>query len=147
MESIRVRPGGHDGTVIRIDLALRLRDAGVEWDPAPGDHFAIPDRDLDDQTFVLSDMIVGIHELPRGTVIGFNGTTEWALDDIERDEAIWLPREDQLRTMLGEGFRRLEHDGDGYRVVVHGQADVLAATPEDAYGAAVLQRLKATHLT
>ncbi len=128
--------------MIRIDLAIKLRDAGVEWEPAPGDHFAIPDRDLDDETFVLSDMIVGIHELPRGTVIGFNGTTEWALDDIERDEAIWLPREDQLRGMLGAGFTRLEHDGDEYRVVVRGQADVLAATPEDAYGAAVLQQLR-----
>jgi hypothetical protein len=128
--------------VIRLDLAIKLRDAGVAWEPATGDHFAIPDRDLDDQVFVLSDMIVGIHELPRGTVIGFNGTTEWALDDIERDEAIWLPREDQLRAMLGDEFHRLEHDGDAYRVVVRGQADVLAATPEDAYGAAVLQRLR-----
>ncbi|GIJ66903.1 hypothetical protein Voc01_018200 [Virgisporangium ochraceum] len=91
---------------------------------------------------MLSDMIVGIHELPRGTVIGFNGTTEWALDDIERDEAIWLPREDQLRAMLGDAFDRLERDGDAYRVVVNGQADVLAATPEDAYGAAVLQQLR-----
>jgi hypothetical protein len=129
--------------VIRLDLAIRLRDAGVTWEPAAGDHFAIPDRDLDDETFVLSDMIVGIHELPRGTVIGFNGTTEWALDDIERDEAIWLPREDQLRDMLGDTFQRLEHDGDGYRVVVRGQPDVLAATPADAYGAAVLRRLQA----
>ncbi|GAA0926271.1 hypothetical protein GCM10009557_93050 [Virgisporangium ochraceum] len=128
--------------MIRLDLAIRLRDAGVAWEPAAGDHFAIPDRDLDDQTFVLSDMIVGIHELPRGTVIGFNGTTEWALDDIERDEAIWLPREDQLRAMLGDAFDRLERDGDAYRVVVNGQADVLAATPEDAYGAAVLQQLR-----
>ena len=130
--------------MIRLDLAIRLRDAGVTWEPATGDHFAIPDRDLDDETFVLSDMIVGIHELPRGTVIGFNGTTEWALDDIERDEAIWLPREDQLRDMLGDAFQRLEHDGDGYRVVVDGQPDVLAASPPDAYAAAVLYRLVGT---
>ena len=66
----------HHGGVIRLDLAIELRDAGVTWEPAAGDHFAIPDRDLDDETFVLSDMIVGIHELPQGTVIGFNGTTE-----------------------------------------------------------------------
>ncbi len=136
----RPRRGCNHGAVIRLDLAIRLRDAGVTWEPATGDHFAIPDRDLDDETFVLSDMIVGIHELPRGTVIGFNGTTEWALDDIERDEAIWLPREDQLRGMLGDAFHRLERDGDAYRVVVRGLADVLAATPEDAYGAAVLQQ-------
>ncbi len=124
-----------------MNLAIRLRDAGVTWQPAPGDRFAIPDRDLDDQTFVLSDMIVQVHELPQSTVIGFNGTTEWALDDIERDEAIWLPREDQLRGMLGDGFRRLDRDGDRYRVTVHGQPDATGATAEDAYGNAVLLRL------
>ena len=129
--------------VISVNLAIALRAAGVTWQPAPGDHFVIPDRDLDDQTFVLSDMIVQVYELPRSTVIGFNGTTEWALDDIERDEAIWLPREDQLRDLLGAGFRRLERDGDAYRVVVDDQPDVLAATPADAYGAAVLRRLQA----
>jgi hypothetical protein len=129
--------------VIRLDLAIQLRDAGVKWEPAAGDHIAIPDRDLDDETFVLSDMIVGIHELPQGTVIGFNGTTEWALDDIEREEAIWLPREDQLRAMLGAAFQRLETDGDGYRVVVRGRPDAHAATPADAYGVAVLQLLRA----
>jgi hypothetical protein len=128
--------------VIRVDLAIKLRDAGVPWQPAAGDHFAIPDRDLDDQTFVLSDMIVGLHELPQGTVIGFNGTTEWALDEIERDEAIWLPREDQLRAMLGPAFRRLEHDAGGYRVTVHGQPDATGATAEDAYGRAVLLRMR-----
>ena len=124
-----------------MNLAIRLRDAGLTWQPAPGDRFVIPDRDLDDQTFVLSDMIVQVHELPRASVIGFNGTTEWALDDIERDEAIWLPREDQLRGLLGEAFVRLEFEGDGYRVTVRGQPDALAAAAEDAYGHAVLAQL------
>src|SRR4029453_2688140 len=106
--------------------------------PAPGDRFVIPDRDLDDQTFVLSDMIVVVHELPRSKLIGFNGTTEWALDDIERDEAIWLPREDQLRGMLGAAFQRLDRAGDSYRVTVQGQPDAVGGTAEDAYGHAVL---------
>jgi hypothetical protein len=124
-----------------VSIAIGLRDAGVTWQPAPGDHFVIPDRDLDDQTFVLSDMIVQVHELPRSTVIGFNGTTEWALDDIERDEAIWLPREDQLRGMLGEAFERLEHEGGRYRVIVRGQPEAEGGSAEDAYGRAVLLRL------
>jgi len=128
----------HDGVVISVKLAIRLREAGVTWEPAPGDRFVIPDRDLDDQTFVLSDMIVQVHELPRATVIGFNGTTEWALDDIERDEAIWLPREDQLRDMLGAGFERLERNGDGYRVKVRGLPDATGPSAEDAYGNALL---------
>ena len=126
-----------------MKLAIQLRDAGLTWRPAPGDHFVIPERDLDDQTFVLSDMIVQVHELPRATVIGFNGTTEWALDDIERDEAIWLPREDQLRALLGGDFVRLERDGDRYRVTVRGQPSTdAAASAEDAYGHAVLARLR-----
>jgi hypothetical protein len=128
--------------VISVNLAIRLRDAGLTWLPAPGDRFVIPDRDLDDQTFVLSDMIVQVHELPRSTVIGFNGTTEWALDDIERDEAIWLPREDQLRGLLGAAFQRLDREGDLYRVTVEGQPDSTGPTAEDAYAIAVLRRLE-----
>jgi hypothetical protein len=127
--------------VIPIALAIKLRDAGLTWQPAVGDHFAIPDRDLDDETFVLSNMIAALHNLPTGTVIGFNGTTEWALDDIERDEAIWLPREDQLRAALGPAFRRLERVGDAYRVVMHGTAVAIGATAEEAYGRAVLLTL------
>jgi hypothetical protein len=124
--------------VISVNLAIALREAGVAWRPAPGDHFVIPDRDLDDQTFVLSDMIVQVYELPRSTVIGFNGTTEWALDDIERDEAIWLPREDQLRDMLGDGFERLERNRDGYTVIVRDLPEATGRSAEDAYGNALL---------
>jgi hypothetical protein len=132
---------GHHGGVISLELAIELRDAGLAWRPLPGDRFAIPDRGLDDQTFVLSDMIVQLHEIPRGSVIGFNGTTEWALDDIERDEAIWLPREDQLRELLGGRFRRLERSGDGWRVTVDDRPDSFGATAEDAYALAVLRGL------
>jgi hypothetical protein len=130
--------------VISLDLATSLRDAGLKWLPAPGDRFAIPDRDLDDSMFVLSDMTIEVHELPagEGTIIGFNGTTEWALDDVDKDEAVWLPREDQLRELLGSSFRRLERQGDAYVVIVD-EIETLyfAESPEDAYGAAVLSRL------
>jgi hypothetical protein len=132
--------------VIGIELASELRDAGLDWRPRPGDRFAIPDRGLDDQTFVLSDMIAQVHELPVGTVIGFNGTTEWALDDVERDEAIWLPREDQLRELLGGTFRLLRRTDTGYQVEVHllgGTRSFVAGTPEEAYAAALLDLLSA----
>lgn len=102
--------------MIPVRLARRLKDAGLAWRPVPGDRFAIPDRGLDEDTFVLSNMTIEVHDLPEGQVIGFNGTTEWALDDVELDEAIWLPREDQLRTLLGGTFRALHRDGGGYRV-------------------------------
>jgi hypothetical protein len=131
--------------VIPLDLARRLHDAGLAWKPAPGDRFAIPDRDLDDDVFVLSDMTIEVHERPEGTLIGFNGTTEWALDDLDKDEALWLPREDQLRDLLGGAFRRLERDGTGYRVVTAVAGNVVESSAdgaEEAYGNALLHLIR-----
>lgn len=127
--------------MISLELATELRDAGLRWEPTAGDRFAIPDRGLDEQTFVLSDMTIQVYELPQGAVIGFNGTTEWALDDIERDEAVWLPREDQLRELLGVWFRRLDRAGESWTVVVDGHPDTVAGSAEEAYGRAVLHTL------
>jgi hypothetical protein len=87
-----------------------------------------------------------VHTVPEGRVIGFNGTTEWALDDVEMDEAIWLPREDQLRELLGGTFRELRRGPAGYEVLIDllGEertfADPLA---EGAYAAALLHLLAA----
>ena len=94
----------HTGGVISVDLGRRLADAGVQWSPAPGDRFVIPDRDLDEQVFVVSDMVVEVRELPRGRLLAFNGTTEWALDSVMQPDVLWLPHEHQLRTMLGDAF-------------------------------------------
>jgi hypothetical protein len=97
------------GAVITRALAEALRGSGLSWSPANGDRFVVPDRDLDDQVFVISDMVIESLRLPRGNqVLAFNGTTEWALDSLEASEAIWLPREDQLREALGEAFMSLE---------------------------------------
>ncbi len=91
------------------ELARRLAQAGLPWSPAPGDRFVVPDRDLDDEVFVLSDMVIERLDLPDvGAVLAFNGTTEWALDSLEAAEALWLPREDQLRELLGGRFVALE---------------------------------------
>jgi hypothetical protein len=92
------------------ELALRLREAGIAWRPVAGDTFVVPDRDLDDQVFVLSDMVVELLDVPGGPpVLAFNGTTEWALDSLEAGDALWVPREDQLRGLLGAAFLGLEH--------------------------------------
>jgi hypothetical protein len=131
--------------VLPVPLALRLRDAGLRWKPAPGDRFAIPDRDLDEEVFVLSNMVIAVHDLPEGPMIGFNGTTEWAMDDLEQSEAIWLPREDQLRELLGGTFHLLEHAGTGYRVelTLGGRRRAFdAPTAEEAYGAALLDLIR-----
>ena len=69
----------------------------------------VPDRDLDDQVFVLSDMVIEQQDVPGGPpILAFNGTTEWALDSLEAHDAVWLPREDQLRDLLGDLFVSLE---------------------------------------
>jgi hypothetical protein len=127
--------------VIPFALATSLRDAGLAWKPAAGDRFAMPDRLLDDEVFVVSNMTIEVHDLPEGSVIGFNGTVEWALDDVSKDEAVWLPREDQLREMFGEQFRRLERVGDRYRVTI-GESTYDGGSPEEAYGLALLELLR-----
>lgn len=132
--------------MIPVRLARRLKAAGLAWRPAPGDRFAIPDRDLDEDTFVLSNMTIEVHDLPEGQVIGFNGTTEWALDDVELDEAIWLPREDQLRGLLGGTFRALHHDDGCYRVetrVLDTPHSFVSTDPDEAYAMALEHLLDA----
>jgi hypothetical protein len=131
--------------VLPLALAAQLREAGLRWKPAPGDRFAIPDRDLDDELFVLSNMVIQVHQLGEGSVIGFNGTTEWAMDDVEQDEAIWLPREDQLRALLGGTFRGLTRTHGGYAVeIALGDEPLVfeAGEAEPAYGAALLHLIQ-----
>src|SRR3954451_3442352 len=130
-------------------MAQQLKHAGLVWKPAAGDRFAIPERDLDDQVFVLSHMTIEVYSLPEGRVIGFNGTTEWALDDVGIEEAIWLPREDQLRDLLGGTFRALRRTEAGYEV----ETDLLGEdhafpgpSAEEAYAAALLHLLAAAGL-
>lgn len=132
--------------MLDVQMAQRLKNAGLTWKPDAGDRFAIPDRDLDDEVFVLSNMTIQVHNLPDGRVIGFNGTTEWALDDVEMDEAIWLPREDQLRNLLGGTFRSLRRTDSAYEVATDllGEARTFRAdTAEEAYANALLDLLAA----
>ncbi len=138
--------GLHTGGVITLDLAHRLRDAGLTWEPEPGDRFVVPDRDMDEDVFVVSDMTVEVHDFPTGKIIGFNGTVEWALDSIEQREVVWLPRETQLRERLGEAFVRLEAVPPGAVVEVRTPAGVARhadSDPERAYARALLAVLGA----
>lgn len=104
--------------MLSLGTARALRDAGLQWTPARGDSFVIPDRDMDSEVFVLSDMTIEAHRFPAGTFLAFNGTTEWALDSVEQSEALWVPAEHQLRELLGEAFAGLAPTGDGYRVTL-----------------------------
>jgi hypothetical protein len=104
--------------VITRELAEALAARGLGWTPVSGDRFVIPDRDLDDDVFVVSGMSIEVAELEFGAEMRFNGTVEWALDSIAQADVVWLPREEQLRAALGERFVRLESVTGGYAVVL-----------------------------
>lgn len=126
--------------MLSVYLAKRLRATGLPWAPARGDRFVVPDRGMDDEVFVLSDMTVELHDMPYGRVVGFNGTVEWSLDSVRIGEVLWLPSEGQLRDRLGERFDRLERSADGFIVVV-GEQRFSHRDAECAYAEAVLTLL------
>jgi len=103
--------------VISADVARHLRELGVRWLPRPGDRFTVDQPEMTDSVFWVSDFTIEVHEYGSERVLGFNGTTEWALDSVPVENCLWLPREDQLRELLGVMFVRLEREPDGWVVV------------------------------
>ena len=86
-------------------------------------------------------MTIEAHDYPTGTILGFNGTTEWALDSVAIEDALWLPREDQLRTLLRTAFQALRRTDDAYEVEVRLLDQTRVFTdpePTEAYGEALL---------
>jgi len=137
--------------VISRDLAAALRDAGLPWTPEKGDWFVIPDKGLDALVFVLSDMVIETRRMALGRqMLAFNGSTEWAIDTLAASEALWLPREDQLRDVLGEAFMRLEYlpgETPGYSVVMllgNREEHYVDVDVESAYARAALALLGAS---
>jgi hypothetical protein len=134
-----------DGRVISVVLARELRGAGLQWTPARGDSFVVADRGMDSDVFVLADMTIDVHQYPGGPVLGFNGTTEWALDSVEQSEALWVPAEHQLRELLGDAFAGLAPTGDGYRVTLRVDGATTGydgADAAEAYARALLAVLR-----
>jgi hypothetical protein len=143
-----------DGSMISTALARELRDAGLAWTPASGDAFQIApgnenSADFEGDVFTVSDMTIEAHVYSTGTVLGFNGTTEWALDSVALDDALWLPREDQLRELLRGAFQSMRRDTIGSRVsyavtarVDQEDAGFLAEDPAEAYGLALLALIR-----
>lgn len=133
--------------MIDIDIARRLRDAGLSWAPTDGDLFVIDNAQLREEAFMLSSMVIETGRSPGGgAIFRFNGTTEWALDSVEQHEAVWVPREDQLREALGEAFAALRrlHDGTftvALRTEDGAEREVAAPHAEDALAGALLIRL------
>jgi hypothetical protein len=133
--------------MIATPLARALRDSGLVWHPLAGDAFLIDRIEVDAEVFILSDMTVEAHEFSTGTVLGFNGTTEWALDSVSIEDALWLPNETQLRELLRGAFSGLAVTGAGFEVAatIDGVERVFdAESAEDAYGRAVLALIDAS---
>ncbi|MHC2186423.1 pilus assembly protein CpaE [Rathayibacter agropyri] len=121
--------------MISFELARALRTAGLRWTPVTGDRFRIEREGFDGDVFTVSEMTIEAHEYPTGTVLGFNGTTEWALDSVSLEDSLWLPREDQLRELLRGTFRSLRRvAGPPMRYVV--ESEFGGAAQEYADGAA-----------
>ncbi|WP_437583458.1 pilus assembly protein CpaE [Paramicrobacterium sp. CJ85] len=135
--------------MISTPLAQQLREAGLRWTPVSGDAFQVANTEFEGDVFTVSDMTIEAHTYDTGTILGFNGTTEWALDSVALEDAVWLPREDQLRDMLGPAFVMLEREDAGraidYKVTVTVGDDTATFVSEDAaesYGMALLALLR-----
>lgn len=130
--------------MISTELARALHDSGLSWTPTSGDVFRIDRAEVDGDVFTVSDMTVEAHEYSSGTILGFNGTTEWALDSVDLEDALWMPREDQLREALGNSFRSLVLDDGVFTVVARigdEESAFTGAIAADAYGRAVLSAI------
>jgi len=133
--------------VISLDLARRLHDAGLAWSPENGDRFWLPERELDQTVFTVSDMVVEVRDMPGGRVLAFNGTTEWALDAVEEHEAVWLPRLDELLDVLSKRFLSLTARSGGQVVRVqvgHRQEEHVDVGATDAAARALLSLLQSS---
>lgn len=133
--------------MISRDLAVALRDAGLTWRPDSGDRFQLDlpndvELEAEADVFTVSEMTIEARRTPSGTDLAFNGTTEWALDAVTLEDAVWLPREDQLRDLLRGTFRRLVRLDDTFRVEIELAGEELRfehPDPSEAYGNALLE--------
>jgi hypothetical protein len=127
--------------MITVELARRMAAAGVLWEPAPGDRFTIDQPNVVGETFWISHLTIDVHTFHGQPLIGFNGTTEWALDSVTLDSALWLPREEQLRDLIGDHFVGLRRADGEWAVDVdtdRGRGEFRDPDPECAYALALL---------
>lgn len=138
--------------MISLNTARALREAGLSWEPATLDFFAIPLPGFEDQAFVISNMTVMAEPIRGRLAITFHGSVEWALDHVWAGEVVWLPREDQLRELLEARLAgepqpalTLETAEYGYRCTIRFRGEALtfdAFEAEEAYAAALLYLLR-----
>jgi hypothetical protein len=139
--------------MISLATARQLKAAGLTWVPVLFDFFAIPDRNMDDKVFVISDMLVTVDLLQGLQVVSFQGASEWALDSLVTTDAVWMPTEAQIRQALEGALLaserpevRLTSSLAGYRCDFQFDGQQLAVESNDAseaYAAALLHVLTA----
>ncbi len=128
--------------MISPDLAQELALAGLRWRPASGDAFSIQGEGFEGDVFIVSEMTVEAHEYDTGTILGFNGTTEWALDSVALEQSLWLPHEHQLRDLLGGTFVALRA-GFTVEARIAGRAEEFSAPDAaEAYALALLALIR-----
>lgn len=132
--------------MLSIELAQRLKNAGLEWMPELHDFFVIPEASLEGRLFVLSDMQANLEQYRGAPVVTFHGALEWALDYILQQEVVWVPTEEQLREHLAAlvPVFSLRRAPAGYTCHIDLQGQELsfqAASGCDAYGEALLHVL------
>lgn len=138
--------------MISLRTAQALRNAGLRWEPAQLDFFAIPMAGFENQVFVISNMTVMAEAIRDRLAITFHGSVEWALDHVWAGEVIWLPREEQLRELLEEHLLgeqqpalTLETSRYGYRCTIVFRNTLTAFEAfeaSEAYAAALLHVLQ-----
>ena len=137
--------------MLSLKTARALSQAGLVWQPAEFDFFAVPDRGLDERKFVVSDMPATVGQIQGLPMVSFEGAGEWALDYVLTGDVLWLPTEEQLRELLAARlatephfFLALRVSEDGYRceILLGGQTlGFQAAEASEAYAAALLHTL------
>lgn len=138
--------------MLSLSLARTLKQAGLKWSPSRNDFFAVPDRDLDDEVFVITPMSITVTYWRGREVITFQGSFEWALDYIVVTEVVWLPTEAQLRAELERRLLneqspsvQLRSTRDGYVCTIAFQMrrqSFEAFGASEAYAAALLHVLE-----
>ncbi len=131
--------------MISTELAMALRDAGLIWHPHSGDRFQLEEPEFEADVFTVSEMTIEPREYPTGRILAFNGTTEWALDSVALEDALWLPHEHQLRELLRGAFRTLTRLPDTHEVVIELAGKRMTfehPEPADAYALALLEMLR-----
>ncbi len=136
--------------MISTEMALALRDAGLVWHPRSGDRFQLDEPEFEADVFTVSEMTIEPREYPTGRILAFNGTTEWALDSVALEDALWLPHEHQLRELLRGAFRVLRRLPDTHEVEIalhrpDGTEERLVfehPEPADAYALALHEMLR-----